>query len=95
MCLAIPAQVEAVLPGDRARVSVGGIRKEISVALLDDVVPGEFVILHVGYALGKIDEEEAARTLKALIEGGIDLSEELGLDIDAADNGKAEWERAS
>jgi hydrogenase expression/formation protein HypC len=80
MCLAVPAQVEALLPGDRARVSVGGIRKDISVALLDDVAPGEFVILHVGYALGKIDEDEAERTLKALMDGGIDLVEELGLE---------------
>ncbi len=80
MCLAVPAQVEALLPGDRARVSVGGIRKDISVALLDDIAPGEFVILHVGYALGKIDEDEAERTLKALMDGGIDLAEELGLE---------------
>lgn len=78
MCLAVPARVEAVLSGDRARVSVGGIRKEISVALVDDVQEGEFVILHVGYALGKIDEDEAQRTLSALLESGIDLEEEFG-----------------
>lgn len=78
MCLAVPARVDAVLSADLARVSVGGIRKDVSIALVDDVKVGDYVVLHVGYALGKIDEDEARRTLEALLESGIDLEEEFG-----------------
>jgi hydrogenase expression/formation protein HypC len=66
MCLALPVKVIAVglgPSGDAAMVDLGGIQKEISVALLDDVQVGDYVILHVGYALSKLDPEEAARTL--------------------------------
>lgn len=62
MCLAIPVRIEALLPGQRARVTLQGIRREICVALVDDIAVGDYVILHVGYALQKLDEEEAKRT---------------------------------
>ncbi|ABD71796.1 hydrogenase assembly chaperone hypC/hupF [Rhodoferax ferrireducens T118] len=49
--------------GDWAIVDLGGVKKEISLALLDDVQVGDYVILHVGYALSKLDPQEAERTL--------------------------------
>lgn len=65
MCLAIPARIVELRPGDAALIDLGGVRKEISVALVEDVVPGDYVIVHVGYALQKVDAGEAARTLEA------------------------------
>ncbi|MBK8069141.1 MAG: HypC/HybG/HupF family hydrogenase formation chaperone [Rhodanobacteraceae bacterium] len=76
MCLAIPAEVVALLDGGRARVSLGGITKEISLALVDDVTVGDYVLLHVGFALGKIDADEARRTLEVLAASG-ELADEL------------------
>ncbi len=66
MCLAIPAEVIEVLDATRARVSIGGVVKEIALHLVEGVVVGDYVLLHVGFALGKIDPEEAQRTLEAL-----------------------------
>jgi len=64
MCLAIPAEVMAIKSGQKAIVNVGGIEKEISTALLDEVQKGDFVIIHVGYALTRLDQKEAEKTLK-------------------------------
>jgi hydrogenase expression/formation protein HypC len=63
MCLALPVKVIELGASDTAIVDLGGVRKEISLALLDDVNIGDYVILHVGYALSKLDPEEAAKTL--------------------------------
>lgn len=63
MCLAIPARVVEIGEADQAVVDLAGVRKDISLALVDDVAVGDYVILHVGYALQKLDPEEAARTL--------------------------------
>lgn len=63
MCLALPVKVIELGAGDTAIVDLGGVRKEISLALLDDVNIGDYVILHVGYALSKLDPEEAVKTL--------------------------------
>ncbi|MCF6766991.1 HypC/HybG/HupF family hydrogenase formation chaperone [Thiotrichales bacterium 19S11-10] len=64
MCLAIPAKVTQLLDDKRAIVDVGGISKEISLALLaDDINVNDFVIIHVGYALNKLDETQAEKTL--------------------------------
>lgn len=63
MCLAIPVKVVEVLPGQQAIIDLSGVRKEISTALLDTVQVGDYVILHVGYAIGKLDTDEALRTL--------------------------------
>ena len=63
MCLAIPARVVDVLPGSEGLVEVGGVRKRISLELVTDVVAGDYVIVHVGYALTRLDPEEAMRTL--------------------------------
>lgn len=71
MCLAIPVKVEKILADDTAIVDIGGVKKEISVALIEDLAIGDFVIMHVGYALNKIDPEEAAKTLALFSEMGV------------------------
>lgn len=63
MCLAVPVRVTELLPDQMAKVSLDGVSKSISIALLDDVSVGDYVILHVGFALSKVDAEEAERTL--------------------------------
>ncbi len=63
MCLAIPARVVQLLGDDRALTEVGGVRSEISLGLVDGVGVGDYVIVHVGYAISRLDEEAAARTL--------------------------------
>jgi hydrogenase expression/formation protein HypC len=68
MCLAMPAQVTELKPGQLARVNLGGIEKEISTVLLSDVSVGDYVIIHVGYALTKLDQAEAKKTLAAFAE---------------------------
>ena len=72
MCLAIPARIIELLDGDQCRVELGGVRKEISLALVDGAAVGDYVIVHVGYALTKLDPEEAAQTLALFAEAGID-----------------------
>jgi hydrogenase expression/formation protein HypC len=64
MCLALPAKVLTVGDGS-AVVSLGGVKKEISLALAPRVVPGDYVVVHTGYALAVIDPVEAERTLAA------------------------------
>jgi hydrogenase expression/formation protein HypC len=72
MCLGIPGEVIEVLPDrpDLARVKVSGVRRTINVGLLEreGVAPGDWVLIHVGFALSKIDEEEAKAAL-AFLEG--------------------------
>lgn len=63
MCLALPAQITQILEDQRAIINIGGITKEISIALLDHVAEGDYVIIHVGYALTRLDEKEAQKTL--------------------------------
>ena len=70
MCLALPARVIEKLENDQAIVELGGVRKEISLALLDEVAVGDYVIVHVGFALTRLDPEEAARTLALFAEMG-------------------------
>ncbi len=68
MCLAIPARLVELRPDDQAVVDLGGIRKEISIALVSGVQVGDYVIVHVGHAIGTIDPEEAERTLAMFAE---------------------------
>ncbi len=70
MCLAIPAQVVELRDGDNAVVDLAGVRKEISLSLVDGVAVGDYVIVHVGFALNKLDPEEAEQTLKLFAEMG-------------------------
>lgn len=68
MCLAIPARLVELRPDDQAVVDLGGIRKEISIALVADVQVGDYVIVHVGHAIGLLDREEAEKTLALFAE---------------------------
>lgn len=70
MCLAVPARIEALKDDQMATVEIGGVRKDISVMLLDSVAEGDYVIVHVGYALSRLDPEEAAKTLALFEEIG-------------------------
>ena len=61
MCLAVPAQLTTVSPdGMTAAAMIGGIEKDVDVSLIDDPKSGDWVIVHVGFALNRIDEAEAA-----------------------------------
>jgi hydrogenase expression/formation protein HypC len=72
MCLAIPAKVISVDEhSDMATVSLGEIEKLVSMALLDEVKVNDYVLVHVGYALHKISEEEAQKTLSLFAEAGL------------------------
>ncbi|MDE2370032.1 MAG: HypC/HybG/HupF family hydrogenase formation chaperone [Burkholderiales bacterium] len=68
MCLAIPVRVVELREGDQAVVELDGVHKAISLALVEGVQVGDYVILHVGYALSRLDPEEAARTLALFAE---------------------------
>lgn len=63
MCLALPALVVALEEGDGAVVELGGVRKRVSLALTPEARVGDYVIVHVGYAIGMLDADEAERTL--------------------------------
>jgi hydrogenase expression/formation protein HypC len=71
MCLALPARVVELLPESQGLIDVGGVRKRISLELVADLRPGDYVIVHVGYALQKLDPDEAARTLALFAEAGL------------------------
>lgn len=66
MCLAVPAEVVEILSANSAKVRLGGVAKVISIDLVPDVLMGDYVVVHAGYALGKIDPAEAQRTLELL-----------------------------
>jgi hydrogenase expression/formation protein HypC len=81
MCLAVPGKVIDIRDdrGTRmAMVDFAGIRKEICLAYFPDVVVDEYVIVHVGFAIARVDEASALETLQMFRDLGIDLTEELG-----------------
>ena len=67
MCLAVPVRIESV-KGKEATVEMGGISRRISLMLTPEAKEGDYVLLHTGYAISVIDEEEARETLKLLEE---------------------------
>ena len=80
MCLAIPGQiVEMTDPGLRlATVEVAGVRRTVNLGLIaEDSGPGDWVLIHVGFALSRIDETEALATLRLLEEMGAEYEQEL------------------
>lgn len=85
MCLAIPAEVVEVLEGERATVDTGGVRKNVFIGLLDEVAVGDYILVHVGCALSRIDPEEAERTLRLFDEG---------VESIVSDNEEPSWKRA-
>jgi hydrogenase expression/formation protein HypC len=90
MCLAIPGQiVEMVDPANSiAKVDVGGVKRNVNVGLLEEpderVDVGDWVLIHVGFALSKVDEAEAARTLFALQGMGQAFDDELQQLVESA-----------
>ncbi|MBF0355190.1 MAG: HypC/HybG/HupF family hydrogenase formation chaperone [Alphaproteobacteria bacterium] len=68
MCLAMPARVVELKDDDQAIVELEGVRREISLALIEAPKIGDYVIVHVGYALSKLDPEEAMKTLALFAE---------------------------
>ncbi|CAN5700398.1 HypC/HybG/HupF family hydrogenase formation chaperone [soil metagenome] len=81
MCLAIPGQIVEIVDAERslARVDVAGVRRNVNVGLLPDdgAKAGDWVLIHVGFALSKVDEEEAHATLALLRELGEVYEQEL------------------
>jgi hydrogenase expression/formation protein HypC len=83
MCLAIPGQVVEVVDVENrlAIVEIAGVRRTVSIGLLDvdgtAAGPGDWVLIHVGFALSKVDEEEAQATLRLLEEMGAEYEQEL------------------
>jgi hydrogenase expression/formation protein HypC len=81
MCLGIPGCIVEFVDetGHLAKVDVGGVRRTVNVGLVlpDGLKPGDWVLIHVGFALSKIDEEEARRTTQFLAELGGAYDEEL------------------
>ena len=68
MCLAIPALLVEKRPHDQALVELGGIRKPVSIALVPEANVGDYVIVHVGHAIGVLDPDEAQKTLAMFAE---------------------------
>ncbi|MDX9861353.1 MAG: HypC/HybG/HupF family hydrogenase formation chaperone [Rhodospirillales bacterium] len=68
MCLAIPAKVVELTEGQMASVEIGGVKKSVSVSLVDGINVGDYVIIHTGFALSKLDPEEAEQTLELFAE---------------------------
>jgi hydrogenase expression/formation protein HypC len=79
MCLAIPVRVAALLDDQQAEIEVGGVRNRISLALLDGVAIGDFVIVHAGYAIAQLDVVEAEKTLALFDE----IAAQIGVPADA------------
>lgn len=83
MCLGIPGQIIEIVDEvfQMASVEIGGVRRGVSLALLasEGVTPGDWVLIHVGFAMSKIDEQEAQETLRLLQEMGTAYADELQL----------------
>jgi len=63
MCLAVPVRVAALLGNQWVEIEVGGVHTRVSIALIDEVVVGDYVIVHAGFAIARLDVVEADRTL--------------------------------
>jgi hydrogenase expression/formation protein HypC len=79
VCLAIPGQIVAMedVANHLAMVEVAGVRRRINVGLIDGVEPGNWVLIHVGFAMSRIDEAEAMATHRLLVEMGAEYEQEL------------------
>jgi len=82
MCLSVPAKVISI-DNDKAIVSIGGTKYEASLQLIEDVVVGDYILLHTGFAIQKLSEDEAQETIKLLHELG-----EIDQEIRDAENKK-------
>ena len=79
MCLAIPGRILELVDGEHmlARVEVGGVRRVVNIGLLESALPGDWVLVHVGFAISKVDEREAHATLSLLEQMGAEYEQEL------------------
>jgi hydrogenase expression/formation protein HypC len=79
MCLAIPGRIVAIADEEKrlAQVEVSGVLRNVNIGLLDGVQPDDWVLIHVGFALSKVDEEEAYATLALLQQMGDAYEQEL------------------
>ncbi len=84
MCLSIPAKVEQI-DGEMAVVSVGGTKYNASLQMLDDVKIGDYILLHTGFAIQKMNEDEALESLKIFEE-----FEELNVKLDEEERERGE-----
>ncbi len=75
MCLAIPARVLRRLASDEALIDAGGVRKRVSLALVPEAVTGDYVVVHAGFAISRLDADEAAQTLALFAQ----LADESGM----------------
>ena len=73
MCLAVPVKVVELLEGEQAIVEVGGVRNKVSLSLLDGVAGGDYVIMHAGFAIKRLDVAEAERALALFAESAAAL----------------------
>jgi hydrogenase expression/formation protein HypC len=92
MCLGVPGQVQQIYEANGARmgkVNFGGIVKDVCLAYLPDIQVGDYTIVHVGFAITKIDEASAHETLRTFAEMGL-LDEELNPDARAGKSGPVE-----
>lgn len=96
MCLAIPGQIVELFPGQPniAMIEVVGVRRKVDLGLLQDDPPkqGDWVLIHVGFAMSKISEEDALdqmRTLRALGESEAAMQEVEGYGLENSENAKA------
>jgi hydrogenase expression/formation protein HypC len=81
MCLAVPGRVDSLYDGDgvlMGKVNFGGVVKDVCLAYLPDIRVGEYAIVHVGFAISKVDEEAAHKTLELIRDLGM-LEEELAI----------------
>jgi hydrogenase expression/formation protein HypC len=79
MCLAIPGQIVEIVDDAKslAKVDVAGVQRNVNVGLLDGTEAGDWVLIHVGFALSKVDEDEAQATLQLLQQMGETYEQEL------------------
>lgn len=77
MCLATPGRVSEILSDVTVRVDLGGVSREVSTLLIDDVAVGDYLLVHVGHALSRIDPDEAEKTLALLAEVEADYARVL------------------
>lgn len=68
MCLAVPVRVVGLLGNDWVDVEVGGVISRVSIALIEAVAPGDYLIVHAGFAIARLDVEEAEKTLELFAE---------------------------
>lgn len=90
MCLAIPAEIITInSDDDSALVAVGEVKKSVSLALLENVVVGDYVLIHVGYALEKLDPEEAEKTLALFAELTPEMQQQTTAETGSTENVQA------